>query len=207
MWLKTIINFISLIAIAILSSILGGEYSNPLHLLLIGSLIIASIVIQILLTQNNIQSSELKSIQGELNQSNFKLSDMLLHTNSHGINRLCLTIHPVGGGVLTVSQSISFIIIMNAPFEVLPTPDLKLITKSRWGTVCLGGTEIFPQKYGENLEYTFNNYIYTNLENSSNKSFSIIVDINFSTSGIHEYTLEARSREFQSSISNSFEII
>lgn len=201
-----IINLVSLITVTILGAILGGEYDNPVHLTALGSLIVYCIVVQVLLERNKDIQSERDKAKDELELTNRKLSELLYQSNQYGENRLYLAVHPLGGGALTNSTPAIIQIIMNAPFGISPPPDIKLLTNENWGALTICGRSVYAREFGARWEYLFSTSMITNLENTSNKFFLAQVGVQFTRSGIYEYTVEAHSKDFQSKISNSFEV-
>lgn len=201
-----IINFISTVALAVLGAILGGEYDNPLHLTALAGLIIYCIVVQLLLGKNKELKAEREQAKAEVESTNRKLSELLFQSNKYGENRLYLAVHPLGGGNLINSTPAVIQIIMNAPFGISPPPDIKLLTNENWGALTICGRSIYAREFGSRWEYLFSTSMITNLENTSNKFFLAQVGVQFTRSGIYEYTVEAHSKDFQSMISNSFEV-
>jgi len=212
MW-KTIINILSLATLAIFGAILGGEYNRREILLYLSGILIYAVVVQHLLSQNNSLKSNLKTAEDDLTkaekqvvEANLKTSQLLFQSNSYGDNRMYLALHPKGGGVLTKDTDREIQIIMNAPFSITPPPDIKITTKCTWGPILICGSQVFPRTFADDYEYTIPINTVTNLQNSSDKFFLAEIQVKFARQGIHEYTLEAKSKDFYSKISNSFEV-
>jgi hypothetical protein len=204
---KSIINWFSFFTLTALGAVLGGEYKNPVHLVaLLGILGYASVT-QLLISQNNELESDLKNTKSELDDANLKVSQILFQTNLYGENRLYLAVHPVGGGTLRESVPFSLQIVMNAPFSVQPPPDIKLYTKKSWGTLGVGPRHVFPESYGSEWEYRIPISLFSNLENTSDKFFSALINIEITNAGNYEYSLEAKSRDFLSRVSGSLDIM
>lgn len=215
MW--KVINAFAALTIIALGAILGGEYNNPLHLVVLLSIISYAGLVQKLISNNENMvnehrnkiielENEQKRTNKELNQANAKLSTVLFQTNSRGENPLYLAVHPLCRGNIRKSVPVNIQIIMNAPFCVQPPPDIKMITKIKFGSVRLCDKTIFPTLYGEEWEYKFSVSTLQNIENTADKFFCTTIEVQFDSIGNHEYIIEAKSKDFHSRISNSFEV-
>jgi hypothetical protein len=211
MW--RIINVVITILIGILSSILGGEYKNPLHLLALGALIAYAVIIDFLIKDKDVAKNDLKQkddnidkLNAKLNDVNTRMSQLLLRSNQGVENKMYMAVVPLTGGQIIKSNSTTLQVILNAPYEVQPPPDLRLLTNQDWGKFKVEGRTIYSNNYGSQYEYTFKTSRFSNVQNTSNKMFLYLIEVEFNQAGIYEYTLEAKSSDFFSQINNTFEI-
>lgn len=205
MQIKSIINWASLLTLTILGAIMGAEYTDKLHLLALGGIIAYAIVVQVQITTMDRLEGELGNKEKVVGQLNLKLSTILFQSNLGVQNRMYLAVHPIGGGDIRINVPFEVKVCMNAPFEINSPPDLKLITKQRWGYIEIGGRRIPSSRYGDDWEYILSSSLFLHIENTNNKFFSVEFSVNLVAIGIHEFTLEAKAANFHSKISNNFE--
>ncbi|ADM70856.1 hypothetical protein GMA19_03050 [Paenibacillus polymyxa E681] len=211
MW--RIINVVTLVLIGMLSAILGGEYKNPLHLLALGALIAYAIIIDLLIKDKDMAKNDLKQkdesiekLNAKFTDVNTRMSQLLLRSNLGVENKMYMAVIPSTGGQIIKSISTTLQVVLNAPYEVQPPPDLRLLTNQDWGKFKVDGRIIFSNNYGSQYEYTFKTSHFVSVQNTSNKLFLYSIEVEFSQSGMYEYTLEAKSVDFFSQISNTFEV-
>jgi len=209
MW--RIINVITAISIAVLGALLGGQFDNRVHILGLVAIIAYAITMDFLIkdlekSNDSLDSkdAQLNKVQQELTDTNLKLSQILVQSNLSGENRMYLAVSPTG--LISCSNPVNLQIIMNAPFSIHPAPDLRLVTKKRWGSLKVDGRSIYPQQYAGGYEYTLLITYSTSFQNNSNKFFVYTVEVEFQTPGVYEFSIEARSTDFTSVISNAFDV-
>lgn len=204
--MQRLINVFALLTIGVVGSILGGEYENPLHLTFLAIVILYAIIVDFLIRDKDSAIQSLTTASNELSQTKLKLSQLLIQSNQHGENRMYLAVAPTTGGVISCSIPTELHIVINTPFGIDPSPDIRLVTKERWGKVKVDGMQIFEREFANNYEYTISTANRACFHNTADKFFLLVLDVEFIRPGIYDYSLEAKSNDFHSVISNTFEV-
>ncbi|WP_270619774.1 hypothetical protein [Paenibacillus macerans] len=209
-----IINVAAVITVGVLGAILGGEYKNPVHLVGLLAIIIYAIIADFFIKEIEKKNAELDSqnalinnTQQELNDTKFKLSQILVQANKSGDNLMYMAIAPSTNGKIPNSTPVELQIVMNTPYSIQSPPDIRIITKKRWKSIKYNGNIIFATQYANSFEYTITRVHFTaNLHNCLDKFFVYKLEIEFSSAGQYEFTIEAKSNDFNSAISNVFDV-
>ncbi|WP_409175635.1 hypothetical protein [Brevibacillus fortis] len=213
-WKITVANWITLVLITVLGSVLGGEYKNPLHLIALVILIGYTAGIQLLLQNNSKIQGELEQKQEAIRIKDIesqdlrnKLSEVFLANKISRENTLYLAVYPLNpGNSFKLNTPIRTKVIINAPFQITPPPDLKIITSARW-LIKVGGRVVHPRQYAGKNEYIIPVSSFNEIETISDRYFAVELQIEFLRIGMNEFTLLAETEEHRSQINNMFEVI
>ncbi|MGD6967827.1 hypothetical protein ACQCVP_15485 [Rossellomorea vietnamensis] len=192
----TVINIIITAVLIILGSILGGSYTNGLHLFWLSVLIIYAVVIQFLYNIILIQNNELKAERD-------KVSAFFLRRNSNNQSYMQCSFFPKNNGSRIVKNRLTAMEIYVTSTMTLQTiPDVK-ISVNKECRILINHQNVNATIFAGERNFYLQNALVSNLEN---KYFKYSFDMEFISGGDYIINVEANNGDAVLVVSNSLNI-
>ncbi|MCA1322456.1 hypothetical protein LC085_21505 [Bacillus tianshenii] len=197
MRLTTLINIIITAVLIILGSILGGSYTNKLHLFWLSILIIYAVFIQFLYNIILTQNIELKAERD-------KVSAFFLRRNSKDQSYMQCSLFPKNyGSRIVKNRLIAMEIYVTSTIPLQKVPDIK-ISVDKDCRVFINNQNVNSTIFAGERNYYLQNSLVSNLEN---KYFKYSFDMEFINVGDYIINLEANNGDTVLTVSNSINIL
>ncbi len=188
----TLINLGITAGLIILSSLLGGNLTNPLHFYWIAVLIFLSVIIQILIIAIKDKGAELKAEKD-------KVSAFLLTKNSNQTSLQCAIFPKANGARIVKNNLIPLELYINSYVDLRKSLDIKLSSNKKC-IVKVNHQSIISKQYAGNYEFYLDN---SNVYKLENRYYKYSFDISFEEIGNYILKVEANNGETIIEVSNS----
>lgn len=193
------INAIVVTILAILGAIMGGEYKSPQYVGYLVILIFYGSMVTILNTKNNELKAELKAEKD-------KLSSVMIQAGNSGQNFFYIAVHTPyqWKNPLPLNRNFILEVFVNAPYDLLQAPEIKIITQSNW-TIKAQSIPVHANKYAGKYEYFLGS---KGLDTTyrSQKMFKYKFELNISSSGANQFEIVADSGGMKSTLVSSLDV-